>query len=279
MKKILSLIISLILVLGIVGCNKKEELDTTKYFETKNEEVIKGNKNYEYKEMSSLETSSTDKFKDEKVKMVGKVKDLELNDKTLEMWLEIEKNNTPYPLRVIIPSTMVNTKFLEGYTITVYGRFAGLTTKTHNDKKINYWQLSAYFIEKGDTTANTNTEAVKQTKENTNKEETTENKSSTQTSHKSRKGNTNKKSNKKESTSGGNYDNKDELPGGGYYTHCKNGHKIYTVNGDYDCGKCQEEWEKEQENEPGFIKDGTGLGEKEWNKSDEPEEHPDSYYE
>ena len=49
MKKILSLIISLILVLGIVGCNKKEELDTTKYFETKNEEVIKGNKNYEYK--------------------------------------------------------------------------------------------------------------------------------------------------------------------------------------------------------------------------------------
>ena len=79
---------------------------------------------------------STDEFKDEKVKMVGKVKDRELNEKTLEMWLEIEKNNTPYPLRVIIPSTMVNTKFAEGDTITIYSRFAGLTTKTHDEKRL-----------------------------------------------------------------------------------------------------------------------------------------------
>lgn len=88
--------------------------------------------------------------------MVGKVKDRELNEKTLEMWLEIEKNNTPYPLRVIIPSTMVNTKFAEGDTITIYSRFAGLTTKTHDDKNVDYWQLSAYFIDKCDTAANIN---------------------------------------------------------------------------------------------------------------------------
>jgi|GEM_PF-6498795 len=279
MKKILSLVISGVICITLVGCDTTKELDTTKYFETKNEEVIEGNKNYEYKEITSLETFSMDKFKDEKVKIVGTAKDLELNETTLEMWLEIEKNNTSYPLRVVIPSTMVNIKFTEGNTITVYGRFAGLTTKTYDDKKVNYLQLSAYFIEKGDTTENTNTEVVEQTKEGVNKEETKENKSSTQSSYKSSQGNTNKKSNKKESTSGGNYDNKDELPSGGYYTYCKNGHKIYTVNGDYDCGKCQKEWEKEQESEPGFIKDGTGLGEKEWNKNDEPEEHPDSYYE
>lgn len=43
--------------------------------------------------------------------------------------------------------------------------------------------------------------------------------------------------------------------------------------------KRREKKESGEDYEPGFIKDGTGLGEKEWNKNDEPEEHPDSYYE
>lgn len=40
---------------------------------------------------------------------------------------------------------------------------------------------------------------------------------------------------------GGNYDNKYELPIGGYFKRCPNGHSIYTINGDWDCGLCNSE--------------------------------------
>ncbi|MBU5335698.1 hypothetical protein [Intestinibacter bartlettii] len=37
------------------------------------------------------------------------------------------------------------------------------------------------------------------------------------------------------------------LEPGGYFMRCSNGHSIYTMYGDYDCGQCQEEYEIEYE--------------------------------
>lgn len=231
MKKIISLILSGIICVSLVGCSSSA--DTDKYFESKNEEVIEKNKNNEYKEIGSLETFSMDKFKDEKVKIVGEVKDLELNEKTLEMWLEIEKNNTPYPLRVIITSNMVNIKFKEGDTITVYGRFAGLITKTHDDKKVNYWQISARFIEKGNTIGNDTTKSKTEpitTEENKekNKEEVkdTSNDNTSNNSDKKTISNSNKQNSNKESETGIKHDTD------GLYTICNNcGKTVRTRDG------------------------------------------------
>ena len=52
-------------------------------------------------------------------------------------------------------------------------------------------------------------------------------------------------------TVGGNYDNKYRLEPGGYFMWCSNGHSIYTMYGDYDCGQCQIEYERKlrEENE------------------------------
>ena len=69
------------------------------------------------------------------------------------MYLEV-KNNTPYSLKVVIPSNMVNVEFKEGDTITVYGRFAGFVTKTYKGKSASCWQISAYFIESENTIKN-----------------------------------------------------------------------------------------------------------------------------
>ena len=53
----------------------------------------------------------------------------------------------------------------------------------------------------------------------------------------------------------------------GYYTTCPNGHKVWTVNGDYDCQQCYDDYMSQEDNnideETGLakIKDGTHLGE------------------
>ena len=50
---------------------------------------------------------------------------------------------------------------------------------------------------------------------------------------------------------GGNYYNKYSLQPGGYFLRCPYGHSIYTINGEWDCEECQEEYERKlrQENE------------------------------
>ena len=72
----------------------------------------------------------------------------------------------------------------------------------------------------------------------------------------------------------------------GYYVTCPNGHKIYTENGDWDCIECDDDWQEQQDDsnidedeeyEPGYIKDGTHLGENNPDESIEVIEDPEYY--
>lgn len=110
---------------------------------------------------------------------------------------------------------MVNIKFLEGDTITIYGRFTGIVSKTYKDKTVDCLQISAYFIESGNTIkqysntesttkgTSTNTYSDNNNKENKNTDTSKENKTNSEKVN----GSNNKKSN---NTS----NNKEEYPAG-----------------------------------------------------------------
>ena len=81
-------------------------------------------------------------------------------------------------------------------------------------------------------------------------------------------------------------DTKEEPKKKGYYVTCPNGHKIYTENGDWDCIECDDDWQEQQDDsnidedeeyEPGYIKDGTHLGENNPDESIEVIEDPEYY--
>lgn len=200
MKKILSLVITGVICASLVACSSTGS-STTQYFDTSNEEVLEKNKNFDYEEVTELETFSASSLEDKKIKICGDAKDIDLDESTLEMYLEV-KNNTPYSLKVVIPSNMVNVEFKEGDTITVYGRFAGLVTKTYKGKSASCWQISAYFIENGNTVKSkkesTNVkEDHSKTKDTTNTTSTSNDKSSNSTKKNiSTENNNNKKENK-----------------------------------------------------------------------------------
>lgn len=179
MKKLLSLILTVVICASLVACSSNGA-STTQYFDTSNEEVLEKNKNFDYEEVTELETFSASSLEDKKIKIYGDARDIDINESTLEMYLEV-KNNTPYPLKVVMPSNMVNAEFKEGDTITVYGRFAGLVTKTYKGKSASCWQISAYFIENGNKEDNSQENNTKEkqktavednTKVETSKQET-----------------------------------------------------------------------------------------------------------
>lgn len=191
MKKILSLVITGFICASLVACSSTS--NTAQYFDTNNEEILKNNKNFDYEEVTELETFSASSLEDKKIKICGNAKDIDIDESTLEMYLEV-KNNTPYSLKVVIPSNMVNVEFKEGDTITVYGRFAGLVTKTYKGKSASCWQISAYFIESGNTIKNkkesTNVkEDHSKTKDTTNTTSTSNDKSSNSTKNNKEKEN------------------------------------------------------------------------------------------
>jgi hypothetical protein len=184
MKRILSLVITGVICASLVACSSTGS-STAQYFDTSNEEVLEKNKNFDYEEVTELETFSASSLEDKKIKICGDAKDIDIDESTLEMYLEV-KNNTPYSLKVVIPSNMVNVELKEGDTITVYGRFAGLVTKTYKGKSANCWQISAYFIESGNTIKNKKeSTSIKEdhskTKDTTNTTSTSNDKSSNST--------------------------------------------------------------------------------------------------
>ena len=64
---------------------------------------------------------------------------------------------------------MIDVKFNKGDIITVYGKCNGIKTKRYDDKSFDYWHISAYFLELGDTTnkdINTKDTAIKETTDN-----------------------------------------------------------------------------------------------------------------
>ena len=44
-------------------------------------------------------------------------------------------------------------------------------------------------------------------------------------------------------------DKKEEPKQKGYYTTCSNGHKVWTVNGDYDCQQCYDDYMNQEDDE------------------------------
>ena len=167
-KKIISLLTSGLLVSSLmVGCSstdtdKDNSKYTTQYLTEQGKEAVKNCKEDDYIEITEW-TPLMSNYLDTKVKVIGTVKSLHLNDKMTKFLLDVEDNNTPFPLEVKIPGFNIDVEFKEGDTITVNGRFGGLETDEYNGEKFSYWTISAYYLEKGDT--------AKESKEATSKDE------------------------------------------------------------------------------------------------------------
>ena len=167
-KKIISILTTGLLVSSLmVGCSstdtdKDNSKYTTQYLTEQGKEAVKNCKEDDYIEITEW-TPLMSNYLDTKVKVIGTVKSLHLNDKMTKFLLDVEDNNTPFPLEVKIPGFNIDVEFKEGDTITVNGRFGGLETDEYNGEKFSYWTISAYYLEKGDT--------AKESKEATSKDE------------------------------------------------------------------------------------------------------------
>ena len=180
-KKILSLgLVSLLSASLLVGCDS--EFDSTEYLSDSGKYAleIERKTNREYERLTGLTVLGEVQYKDKYIVATGKVSDtphiedncmlisFDLDGDDNDSSIDSEGNNSPYPIRISIPKTMVDIKFDEGDTITVYGRFAGLR-EHRGDKDLKYWHISAYFLELGDTTnkdINTKDKAIKETTDN-----------------------------------------------------------------------------------------------------------------
>ena len=80
---------------------------------------------------------------------------------------------------------------------------------------------------------------------NTKKDNTTTKKYTNQKETKSTKEATQKKSNENTTKE----DKKEEPKQKGYYITCPNGHKVWTVNGDYDCQQCYDDYMNQEDDE------------------------------
>ena len=80
---------------------------------------------------------------------------------------------------------------------------------------------------------------------NTKKDNTTTKKDTNQKEIKSTKEATQKKSNENTTKE----DKKEELKQKGYWVTCSNGHKVWTVNGDYDCQQCYDDYMNQEDDE------------------------------
>ena len=152
-KKLISLVVSGLLAGSLmVGCsssntnNKKEEKYTTQYLTDQGKQAIKNSKEGDYKAITEWTPLMSD-YIDNKVKVSGTVEQLHLDETTITFILNIEDNNTPFPVEIKIPSSNVDVEFKEGDTITVNGRFEGSRTEEYNGENFSYWTISAYYLE------------------------------------------------------------------------------------------------------------------------------------
>ena len=169
-KKILSLgLAGLLSASLLVGCSS--EFDSTEYLDEQGKQLIKQYENrekYNYVKVESLEPFvSEDMYKDKYIMMTGKVTDIkEEGQACYEISFDFKENHTIDFIRVFINKNMIDVKFNKGDTITVYGRCNGIQTKRFDDESFDYWHISAYFLELGDTTnkdINTKDTAIKET--------------------------------------------------------------------------------------------------------------------
>ena len=292
-KKSISVLLSGILLSGmLVGCSS--EFDSTEYLDEQGKEIIKKYENREkYNYIKVEELDYLNRYEDEYIMITGKVTSIsEEGLACYELGFDFEENHTTAFIRVFINKNMIDVKFNKGDTITVYGRCNGIRTKRYDDKSFDYWHISGYFIELGDTT-----DEEKSTKKDDVEAKATEDKEEVEdkeievTKDKEEEkypSQDNNKSNEKQIDTKKDNDNitKEEPKKKGYYVTCPNGHKIYTENGDWDCIECDDDWQEQEEAddsdydyeyEDGYIKDGTHLGENNPDESIEVIEDPEYY--
>lgn len=180
MKGKIATIIGILFIIGIFGSSGEEESTTetstvkqeetvkedkytTQYLTDQGKQAIKNSKEYDYKVITEWTPLMSD-YIDNKVKVSGTVEKLHLDNTMTKFLLNVKDNNTPFPVEVKIPSSNIDVEFKEGDTITVNGRFEGSITDEYNGEKFSYWTISAYYLEKGDTTKDTKEKANKEAK-------------------------------------------------------------------------------------------------------------------
>ena len=263
----ISVLLASMLIGGmLVGCSS--EFDSTEYLDEQGKQLIKkyeDREKYNYIKVESLEPfTSEDMYKDKYIMITGKVTDIdEEGEVCYRLGFDFEENHTTEFIKVFVLKNSIDVKFNKGDIITVYGKCNGIKTKRYGDKSFDYWHIFANFLELGDTTnkdINTKDKAIKETTDNkdvatesqpqkkitvnvseqaTDKRDGTpkeDNNKSTQKDinqkeTKSTKEVTQKKSNENTTKE----DKKEEPKQKGYWVTCPNGHKVWTVNGDYDC--------------------------------------------
>ena len=277
----ISVLLASVLMGGmLVGCSS--EFDSTEYLDEQGKQLIKkyeDREKYNYIKVESLEPfTSEDMYKDKYIMITGKVTDIdEEGEACYRLGFDFEENHTTEFIEVFVLKNSIDVKFKEGDTITVYGRCNGIKTKRYGDKSFDYWHIFANFLELGETTnkdINTKDKAIKETTDNKDvatesqpqkkitvnvSEQVTDKRDGTpkEDNNKSTQKDTNQKETKstKEATQKKSNENttkedkKEEPKQKGYYTTCSNGHKVWTVNGDYDCQQCYDDYMNQEDDE------------------------------
>ena len=241
----------------LVGCGS--EFDSTEYLDERGKQLIEkyeDREKYDYVKVESLNYMSESLYKDKYIMITGKVTDIrESGQFCYEISFDFEENHTIDFIRVFINKNMIDVKFNKGDTITVYGKCNGIQTKRYDDKSFDYWHINAYFLELGDTTdkeksVKKDDVEAKATEEKEVANDKEEEKTPSQDNNKSSEKQVNtKKDNKSTQKKSNENTTKEEPKQKGYWVTCSNGHKVWTVNGDYDCQQCYDDYMDQEDDE------------------------------
>ena len=168
-------IVGILFIIGIFG-NLGEEKNTTETSTVKQEETVKEEK-YTTKYLTEDGKQAVKNFKENKsdyqevtviglggpekdslVKMTIVVDDVDIDENNIEIDIDYDKTNniqwsTSDFTRIIFPSFAVDTEFKKGDTITIYGRYNDLLSKTfENGTTSYYYHIGGHFIEKSNGT-------------------------------------------------------------------------------------------------------------------------------
>lgn len=304
MKKLLSLVVSLMLAIGMVGCSSKDKPYTTQYLTEQGKQSVENFKEdkSEYRELTELDDYTEKGL----VKLTIVVKDIDIDKKNVEIDIDYDKTdidwNTQNFVRVIFPSFTVNQEFKRGDTITIYGRYNGITSKTFDlgekDKSTHYFHhITGHFIELGEGTKDSDKEESKfEDKEEVTKENNDNTTKETISQSESTNNLNGNSSNKQTNNSNSNTNNNstcdfcgsatNTVQTYGNYRLCHSCYQgvVNSAEGDHklyeeDCNnnyQSDQDYEKDVEyHEDGGVKDGTTLGEQPWNQDDYNEEDDD----
>ena len=155
MKKMLGLLLSGALMVSMTGCSSDEYSEnTTQYLTEQGQEMTnryRENKQ-DYREVSMISTDLIEKG--ELIKMEAKILSVDVDEK--EVSIGVAPTNAVVigikeglSIEFLSPSFLMDTEIIEDETVTIYGRFNGIKTKTYGDDSYSYYSFTTHFIEKG----------------------------------------------------------------------------------------------------------------------------------